>query len=81
VPYAELNGHRLGLWREHLPSCKRIDNGLCDVGMSESNFVWVDLRGSEQKQERILMLCYCEKRPGVGGKEPYQRMVVNRNVS
>jgi hypothetical protein len=79
VPYAELNGHRLGLWRKHLPDGKRIDNGLCDVGMSESNFVWVDLRGSEQKQERILdvVLLRDEGR----GKKSYQRMVVNRKVS
>lgn len=43
---------------KHLPDCKRIDNGLCDIGMNESNFVWVDLGGSEQKQERVLDV-YC----------------------
>lgn len=51
---------------KHLPSCKRIDNGLFNVGMNKSYFFWVDLSGSEQKQERILDICCGDKRRDEG---------------
>jgi hypothetical protein len=52
---------------KHLPSCKRIYNGLFNVGMNKSYFFWIDLRGSEQKQLRILDI-YCGDKRRVEGR-------------